>query len=383
MVEPETPRQRPDVTPGAADVPATAVAGSATGTPTPASTAGMLAHSRLLDSVAAFTHHRDIDALDHSLVLSLAELASARSVSLGKHAESSSNQLESIVHCVPDEHGSYQLQVLVPAADDTAWLALRRCIERLEVQTEVGDGDAHRLVVPILCEGRAIGALQLESAVPSSASRPLLDGFTRIYANYTALLHESERDKLTGLYNRRTFERHLQRLLQPGGLSARARTPPDGAPRSPASQVWLAILDIDHFKRINDNYGHLYGDEVILLLAQQMRASFRQDDVLFRFGGEEFVILLGANEESTVYAALERFRQRLEKQVLPQVGHVTVSIGYARIGDHDYPATILDRADKALYFAKENGRNRTHGYESLAAQGLLGRATTPGSIDLF
>ncbi|HTH67972.1 MAG TPA: GGDEF domain-containing protein, partial [Rhodanobacter sp.] len=60
------------------------MAGSATGTPTPASTAGMLAHSRLLDSVAAFTHHRDIDALDHSLVLSLAELASARSVSLGK-----------------------------------------------------------------------------------------------------------------------------------------------------------------------------------------------------------------------------------------------------------------------------------------------------------
>lgn len=353
--------------------------------PPPASAAGLLAHSRLLDSVAAFTHHRDIDALDHSLALSLAELSSARSVSLAKRAAGGSGELESVVHCAPDAHGHYELRVIRPT-QDPALASMRRCVEQPAVLAEVVGPGMHRLVVPILCDGRAIGALQLDSEVPPSASQPLVEGFARIYANYTALLNESERDKLTGLYNRRTFERHLQRLLS--GLDASSDQPPataghgDGAAAAP-SQVWLAILDIDHFKRINDSYGHIYGDEVILLLAQQMRASFRHADVLFRFGGEEFVVLLRASAESTVLAALERFRRRIAEQVFPQVEHITVSIGYARIGSNDYPATVLDRADKALYFAKKHGRDRIYGYESLAAQGLLTQAMAPGSIDLF
>ncbi|WP_241668940.1 GGDEF domain-containing protein [Rhodanobacter glycinis] len=352
--------------------------------PPSTSAAGMLAHSRLLDSVAAFTHHRDIDALDHSLVLSLAELALARSVSLAKRAAGGCGELESVVHCTPDAQGHYQLQVIEPDQADPALASMRQCIERPEVLAEIIGPGMHRLVAPILCEGRAIGALQLDSEVPPSASRSLVEGFARIYANYTALLNESERDKLTGLYNRRTFERHLQRLLSRHDSPARAdELAVDRRGAAAPVQVWLAILDIDHFKRINDSYGHIYGDEVILLLAQQMRASFRQGDVLFRFGGEEFVVLLSASDESTVHAALERFRRRVAAQVFPQVEHVTVSIGYARIGDSDYPATVLDRADKALYFAKKNGRDRTHGYESLAAQGLLAQAMAPGSIDLF
>jgi len=344
--------------------------------PPPASAAGMLAHSRLLDSVAAFTHHRDVDALDHSLALSLAELASARSVSLAKRAVDGSAELESVVNCAPGDDGHYALQVINPVQRDPALASMRRCIGQPQVIAEILGPGMHRLVVPILCDGRAIGALQLDSEVPPSASRPLVEGFARIYANYTALLNESERDKLTGLYNRRTFERHLQRLLS--GLDATANDPAAAPVR-----VWLAILDIDHFKRINDSYGHIYGDEVILLLAQQMRASFRHADVLFRFGGEEFVVLLRASAESTVHAALERFRRRVAEQVFPQVEHVTVSIGYACIGINDYPATVLDRADKALYFAKKHGRDRIYGYESLAAQGLLAQAMAPGSIDLF
>jgi diguanylate cyclase (GGDEF)-like protein len=346
--------------------------------PPPANAAGLLAHSRLLDSVAAFTHHRDIDALDHSLALSLAELASARGVSLAKRAVDGSGELESVVHCAPDAQGRYELRMINPARRESTLASMRQCIEQPQVLAEIIGPGMHRLVVPILCDGRAIGALQLDSEVPPSASRPLVEGFARIYANYTALLNESERDKLTGLYNRRTFERHLQRLLD----TPAAAGPHADAAAAPA-QVWLAILDIDHFKRINDSYGHIYGDEVILLLAQQMRASFRQADVLFRFGGEEFVVLLRASAESTVHAALERFRRRIAEQVFPQVEHITVSIGYARIGNNDYPATVLDRADKALYFAKKHGRDRIYGYESLAAQGLLAQAMAPGSIDLF
>jgi len=344
-------------------------------------------HSRLLDSVASFTHHRDIAALDHSLVLSLAELTSAHQVVLAKRAIDGA-YVEGIVRCVPDTQGAYRLQADDPNGVDPALMLLHRCMHRLEVQTERVQG-LHRLVVPILCDGRAIGALQLDSDLPPAASRPLTDGFARIYANYTALLHESERDKLTGLYNRRSLERQLQRLLHQREQALRnaavaapeAQEARGGSAGEP--QVWLAILDIDHFKRINDNYGHVYGDEVILLLAQQMRACFRRSDVLFRFGGEEFVILFGATDQATVHAVLERFRQRIAEHVFPQVGNVTVSIGYAGVGRHDYPASALDRADKALYYAKQHGRNGTCGYEDLSARGLLGREMAAGSIDLF
>ena len=344
--------------------------------------ADLLAHSRLLDSVAAFTHHRDTDALDRSLVLSLAELASARSVSLAKCGIDRSPRVESIVQCTPDALGNYRLQVFDVDAADPAMAGLSRCMESHAVHAEML-GEVQQLTVPILCEGRAIGALQLHSSVALSASRPLVDGFARIYANYTALLSESERDKLTGLYNRRNFERHLQRLLRQREQVQQAVKPGGDTSPPAGTQVWLAIFDIDHFKRINDSYGHIYGDEVILLLAQQMRTSFRQHDVLFRFGGEEFVILFGATDEATVHAVLERFRRHIAEHVFPQVGHITVSIGYARVGSHDYPATVLDRADKALYFAKENGRNSTYGYESLSQRGVLGRAMAAGTIDLF
>ncbi|HJW05925.1 MAG TPA: GGDEF domain-containing protein [Rhodanobacter sp.] len=342
-------------------------------------------HSRLLDSVASFTHHRDIGALDHSLVLSLAELTSAQRVVLAKRAIDGA-YVEAIVRCMPGANGAYQLQEVDPDAIDPALQLLRRCMHRLEAQTETVQG-RHRLVVPILCDGRAIGALQLDSDLPPAASRPLTDGFARIYANYTALLHESEHDKLTGLYNRRSLERQLQRLLHQREQALRMGVPPACASRGELAeappQVWLAILDIDHFKRINDTYGHIYGDEVILLLAQQMRACFRRSDVLFRFGGEEFVILFGAAAEGIVHAVLERFRQRIAEHVFPQVGSVTVSIGYAGVGCHDYPASALDRADKALYYAKQHGRNSVCGYESLSTRGLLGREMAAGSIDLF
>jgi diguanylate cyclase (GGDEF)-like protein len=351
----------------------------------PADASRLLAHSRLLDSVAAFTHHRDVDALDHSLVLSLAELTSARSVSLGKYTTDNHGRLRTVVRCTVGAHGHYELRVFEPAPNDPSLHLLRQGLERVDAHEELGAEGLHRLIVPILSEGRAVGALQLESDLPCGDSRPLVAGFARIYANYTALLNESERDKLTGLYNRRTFERHLQRLLQPDpdAIATEALDERRNVAPSARNQVWLAILDIDHFKRINDSYGHVYGDEVILLLAQQMRACFRQSDVLFRFGGEEFVILLAAHDEAIVRTVLERFRLRMAEHVFPQVEHVTVSIGYARIGEHDYPATILERADKALYFAKEHGRNCVHGFEALTAQGLLGGDTQAGSIDLF
>lgn len=349
--------------------------------------ADLFPQARLLDSLAAFTHHRDVNALDHSLVLSLAELTSAQSVILAKRAIDGP-YVESLVHCIPDPNGGYQVQALEVDEASPSLSLLYRCLHRMEAQTAMVNGLC-RLVVPITRDGKMIGVMQLDSHVVAQVNRPLVDGFARIYANYTALLHESERDKLTGLYNRRSLDRQLQKMLHECATALprlpELATEPAGhrhGAQGPGS-IWLAILDIDNFKKINDNYGHIYGDEVILLLAQQMRACFRRTDVLFRFGGEEFVILFNASEEAVVRAILERFRQRVAGHTFPQVGTVTVSIGYASVGKHDYPASALDRADKALYFAKQHGRNCIHGYEDLAGRGLLGSAVAAGSIDLF
>ncbi len=354
----------------------------------PQATVEALAELRLLDSLAALTHHRDLDALDHSLVLTLAELTCASSVILVKQSADEIGQ-EGIILCTPDICGTYRVQPVDPGRIDSSMQLLNRCLLQLEVQAEMADG-LHRQVVPILRDGQAIGALQLDSQMAPSMSRQLIDGFARIYANYTALLHESEHDKLTGLYNRRSLERQLQRLLRQRQElvhqlpvdPADANAPYPAVPGE-STQVWLGIVDIDHFKRVNDSYGHIYGDEVILLLAQQMRACFRRGDLLFRFGGEEFVILFSATDETTVLAVLERFRRRIADYAFPQIGQVTISIGYAKIGEHDYPASALDRADQALYFVKQHGRNGIRGYEELGASGLLDQGAVAGTIDLF
>ncbi|WP_448101678.1 GGDEF domain-containing protein [Luteibacter jiangsuensis] len=347
---------------------------------------GTLPESRLLDSVAEFTHHRDIDALDHSVVLSLAELVPVTSVTLCKRGDTPQHPVESIVVCSRHAEGGLVVEAIEPDREGDPIDTMVCAMETLEAISDITENGHSRLVIPILREHAAIGALMLEAPDSLYEVRSMVEGFARIYGNYSALLNESERDKLTGLYNRRSFEQRLQRLLKLQRQRARAASPEGKEQRQSlhnATQLFLAILDIDHFKRINDTYGHVYGDEVILMLAQQMRASFRQGDVLFRFGGEEFVMLIEARDEDAAQSVLDRFRCFVAGHAYPQVGHVTVSIGFARITENDYPEIVLDRADKALYFAKQNGRDSVHGYESLKARGELASSVALGSIDLF
>jgi diguanylate cyclase (GGDEF)-like protein len=347
--------------------------------------AGGLQDARLLASVAEFTHHRDIDALDHSLVLSLAELVAVRGVTLCKRGDNVDHPIDSLVVCTRGLDGALLVEALEPAQEGDPIDTILCAMETLEPISDVTEDGMCRLVIPIQREHHATGALMLEAEDSLDPVRSMVEGFARIYGNYIALLNESERDKLTGLYNRRSFEQRLRRLLKIERQRARAIRADDkrAGQMAVGQTIYLAILDIDHFKRINDTYGHVYGDEVILMLAQQMRASFRQADALFRFGGEEFVMLIAVDSAEAAQRTLDRFREFVANHAFPQVGHVTVSIGYAQITESDYPEIVLDRADKALYYAKENGRNSTHGYEALTERGELAAPVALGSIDLF
>ena len=194
----------------------------------------------------------------------------------------------------------------------------------------------------------------------------------RIYGSQIKLLDYSELDTLTRLLNRKTFDETFDRLLTSrsvdggeGGFDDRRGKHDDGSP------AWLCVVDIDHFKRVNDSFGHLFGDEVLLRMGELMRKTFRGGDRLFRFGGEEFVVILNAADEKLAAASFNRFRNSVENHEFPQVGKVTCSIGFTGVSEMDVPTDVVGRADEALYFAKEHGRNQVCCYEQLVAEGAI------------
>jgi diguanylate cyclase (GGDEF)-like protein len=222
----------------------------------------------------------------------------------------------------------------------------------------------------------------------NDAELGIVRGMARLMMNNLALLEYSETDTLTRLLNRKTFDEYLMNILAnipPDDLQTGEAQVPQRRQAYPAPRDhWLGVMDIDHFKSINDRFGHLIGDEVLILMANLMRESFRVQDKLFRFGGEEFVALLRPAEFANAQRTFERFRCCVEKYIFPQVGHATISIGFARIRLGDTTSRILDSADEALYWAKEHGRNQCHAYETLIAAGKLTRPVAPASeVELF
>lgn len=187
----------------------------------------------------------------------------------------------------------------------------------------------------------------------------LLNNLREIYRNLIILHDTKERDVLTKLPNRQSLD---ARLLQVCEHYSSYQI----IDKSEEKSSWIAILDIDHFKRVNDTFGHLYGDEVLLIFSQLMEKCFRYNDFLFRYGGEEFVVILNLASQETAIAAFNRFREVVADYAFPNVGRVTVSIGLTHVDGISMPTTQLDHADKALYYAKDNGRNRVVLYEDIS-----------------
>ena len=238
--------------------------------------------------------------------------------------------------------------------------------------------DGHDYLVSSLAiqEGRR-KVIVIRQANWSTTDLDVAQGMIRIHANYARLLFDSERDTLTGLYNRKKLEQKLGEILA-------ARHSGFHREGDAGKGDYLAVFDIDHFKRVNDTYGHLIGDEVLLTFAGLVRKALRDHDWVFRYGGEEFVALVRSVSSETVAKILERIRTRVESHVFPQVGQVTVSIGFAPIADQPLPPHIFEEADKALYYAKEHGRNQVCDYRALVERGEIEpEARISGSVELF
>lgn len=239
-------------------------------------------------------------------------------------------------------------------------------------------------VFPIDPQQSVCSLLEIESDQPLPAhAQAQIDSVLWIYQNLQGLLDYGEKDALTELLNRKTFDGAF--LSATGEQTHQANlTHPERRNTQAGASYWLAVIDIDHFKRVNDNFGHLIGDEVLLLMARQMRLNFRFHDQLYRFGGEEFVVLMRCTDHADAATALERFRAKVEAHVFPQVNTITVSVGFAALRPDDTPGGAFDRADKAVYYAKAHGRNQVCSYSELVAQGLLlEAASTEQEADFF
>ena len=171
----------------------------------------------------------------------------------------------------------------------------------------------------------------------------------RLRSSYEFSLSMALTDSLTGLYNRRYLEVHMQKLLQKSQESRKS--------------LGVIMIDIDHFKKVNDTYGHNVGDEVLKIFAERLKNGLRSFDLVARLGGEEFVAMLPDVPPERAYIIAERMRRAIADEPFicsaPEGKiSVTTSIGGAIIGPGPHSSQdVLDRADKCLYQAKETGRN--------------------------
>jgi len=237
---------------------------------------------------------------------------------------------------------------------------------------------------PLATDTGAVGVLELrtERALAPNDHRSV-SSILRLDRNFEALLDYSERDTLTGLLNRKTFDDAFLKLALPPANPGPASAAGERRDGAAAAAHCLGAIDIDHFKRVNDGFGHLSGDEVLLLLSRVMRGTFRYHDRLYRFGGEEFVVLMRCADDASPATAFERLRANVAQYVFPQVERIAVSVGDTAVDGRDTPSRAVERADRAVYFAKEHGRDQARSHAARVAPGLLEGAHQTGDVERF
>ena len=151
-------------------------------------------------------------------------------------------------------------------------------------------------------------------------------------------------DPLTGLPNKREILNYLSKEV-------------DIAKRK-GSPLSVAVLDLDNFKQINDTYGHMVGDRVLKHLAGILRRNLRSSDMVGRFGGEEFVVVMKDTDLETAHRVMDRIRREVELANIEPVGSISVSIGVAELGKEEESESLIIKADERLYRAKMEGKNR-------------------------
>lgn len=220
-------------------------------------------------------------------------------------------------------------------------------------QQDILDSPTYQQIDEIHRKVHEIAADLVTTVTGGQPDEGLYEAFTAFVAHLMEMLRRLEgevwssistKDALTGLFNRQAMEAFFKRAANgtPGGS--------------------VALCDIDHFKRINDTYGHQVGDDVLRIVAQCLMTQLRSSDTAYRYGGEEFLLHLAGVDVGTALVICERLREAVEALEIP-IGHgrhigLTLSFGVAALDVGDVTKQAVARADAALYLAKNTGRNK-------------------------
>ena len=220
------------------------------------------------------------------------------------------------------------------------------------ISSDEGEHFEDELIIPFLFQNTLLGGICIVSQneilkTDINTYNFLINEFLSIFKLkylYSEQIFKSSVDGLTGLYNRHQFDINLN---QECNRSQRYNAP-----------FTLAMIDIDHFKNINDTYGHQFGDFVLKEISKIIQNTFRKTDIVFRYGGEEITIIMPETNSENAILPLEKLRKKIKKHNF-NGKNVTVSIGAADFNNDIKTSTdILKKADEMLYTAKENGRNQ-------------------------
>lgn len=320
------------------------------------------ASNSLMTNVIILTEQRDQLSLEYSLFQSLEDiLAPIALLAVEWSGQSSEYQVVHENPTLPRPPESILIAARVPG-DDFQHLGIVEGVDWLLLGIDAMTENAQRVLI-------------LGSDAWSPGKLRIAWSMLRIFQNFVHVLNDSEKDTLTGLMNRRRLEKHLDELLAARRLRRRDH--------DLQRQDFLAVLDIDHFKAVNDNYGHLIGDEVLLLFANVIRHSLRDEDRCYRYGGEEFIVVLRDIQRDQALRVLERLRLNVSKNRFPQVGHITVSTGVTLVEHQQLPSQIIEEADRALYYAKSHGRDQVREFQTLVQAGEIEMPDISGSVELF
>jgi diguanylate cyclase (GGDEF)-like protein len=330
-----------------------------------------LARERMLRSDSA---RRDLDArLGRAFELAESEWEALDVVRRGLHTIAPGSSVELLL--APDREAGFARAVVsapdevapgCPVASPDACPATRRAATLTFVNSDAVDacprlrdhvvGPCSAVCVPVAVTGHAVGVLHAIGPVDAPPDPGTVQGLQTLAnqaGNRLGLLrmmketrHQAATDPLTGLPNRRTLEQRLHSLV------------------ASATSFSIVMADLDHFKLLNDTHGHEAGDQALVVFARVLTETMREEDLLCRWGGEEFTVVLPDVDLDEAIATTERVREALALALLRgTTPRFTASFGVAHsAGDGDLE-DLVRRADQALYAAKEAGRNRTVGSE--------------------
>ncbi|MBA6349856.1 GGDEF domain-containing protein [Colwellia sp. BRX8-9] len=338
----------------------------------------------IIDHIANFTSQRDTELLAFSLLKSVSNMmncSSTKIITINKKGDIRSHISFENNHCVVNKTSVEIGGVLRRTFEHMNESSL----EAFTLKTKTGYSIIRLLHHDRKSEQFLIINLQGQMGKDHAY---ILSGILSIYSNFITLLNESQTDELTGLANRKTFDSAISSIFNAlphdyDNVENERRTQNEITAQE-RRKFWLVMIDIDDFKRVNDKFGHLYGDEILIHLAQIIRSNFRDEDLQFRFGGEEFVILLSAENQMRCIQIIERFRRNVEEYQFPNVDKVTVSIGVVEFKKGTFHVTSIDYADQALYKSKKSGKNQVTFFEDMVSQGIAKKSDIPGGdVDLF